>query len=157
MEHAIKETGDEAVAAADTVEDIEFAGWGRESFSIDPCDGAPGMTIRRVNFAQSGCDDFDLWMLFGDVADHADEGAGIEFGFGGNLWAGDTQPELEILLIADENIHMLDDTVQDSNGAFMTARNIPKLGPIVEVERSNCPHGLGSLHGLDNDLGGCRG
>src|SRR4029077_2898219 len=112
-EQTIKKSGGETIATADAIIHVQFAGGGDKSLAVDPGDGAPTVAVGRVDLAQGGGDDLNLGMLLGDLADHADEGARVQLGFGGDFGAGNAQAHLQIFLIADEHIDVFNDSVQD--------------------------------------------
>src|SRR5690348_5513477 len=61
-EKTIEKSGGEAVASADTIQDIQLASRRGECLSIDPRDCAPGMAVRGVYFAQCRGHDFYVRM-----------------------------------------------------------------------------------------------
>ena len=66
-----------------------------------------------MDFAQGGGDHFDFGVFFADAFHHGEEGGGIELGGGGgDFGAGKAEAELEVLLVADEDIDQVDDPAQ---------------------------------------------
>src|SRR5439155_18266141 len=100
-EQSIEEAGGITVAAADTVYHIEFAFERLVRFAVDPGDGAPAMAVGRTDFWQGRGHDFDLRMFLRDVANHSDESARIQFGFGSDLGAGNAEAKLQVLFVAN--------------------------------------------------------
>ncbi len=98
-----------------------------------------------MDLAQGGGDDLDLRMLLDDLVNHPDEGAGVELVLGGDFGAGDAEAQLEVFLVADQDVHVLDDAVEDGDGAVVAAGDVPELGAVVEVEGDD---GAGFLGGL---------
>ena len=78
-EQTVKQTGGEAISAANPIEDVELANRSEECLTVDPGHGAPAMPISRMNFAQGGGDDFYLGVFFEDLINHPEESAGVEF------------------------------------------------------------------------------
>ena len=114
------------------------------------------MAIGRVDFAQRGSDNFDLGMLFGDLVDHCEEGAGIQFGFGGDLRTGDAEAHLQILFVADQDIDIFDNAIENGDSTVMAARDVPEFGAVVEVKRNDRAGRLGGFHAFNDQLGGAR-
>src|SRR4051794_26508456 len=86
---AVKEARGVTIATAHPVIHVQF-GCGRlERFAVDPGDCAPAVAIGRVHFAESGCDDFHLWVFRSHAVHHAEESTGIELGFGSHFGSWD--------------------------------------------------------------------
>src|SRR5262247_1068498 len=80
-QEAVEESRGKAIPAADPVEHVELTSGRDAALATDPGYRAPTVATGRVHLTQSGGDDSDLRVLFGDFVHHAKEGAGIELGF----------------------------------------------------------------------------
>src|ERR1035438_1873448 len=92
-QQTVEETGGEAIAAADAIENVELGDGRGVGLAADPGDGAPTVAVGGVDFAKGSGDDLDLRMLGDGVIDHAEEGGGIKLGPGGDFGAGDRSEE----------------------------------------------------------------
>ena len=117
-QQAVEEAGGKAIAAADAVVNIQFAGRGDDRSCPSIQATAPQLwwlvewTSRRVVATI-----LTLGIFLHNFVDHAKEDARVEFGFRRNLRAGDAQAQLQIFLVADQHIHILHDAADDRLGA----------------------------------------
>ena len=75
------------------------------------------MTIRRVHFPQRRRDDLDLRIFLDDAIDHADEDARIELRLRRDFGARNAEALLQVLFVADEHVHEVDDAAEHLDGA----------------------------------------
>ena len=111
-EQAVDESRGKSVAAADAIEHIQFRGGRGVSLAVDPGHRAPGMAIGGVHLAQGSGHDLHVRQLLHHVVHHAEEHAGIEFRFRRHFGAGNAEPFLQILFIADQHVDILDNAVR---------------------------------------------
>ena len=126
-QQAVDEAGGIAVAATDAVQHVQFARGRHVGLAVDPCHRTPAVAVGGMNLAQRGGHDFHLRMLPAHILHHAKEGAGIQFRPGGHLGSGNAQAQLQVLLVADEDVDVLHDAVEHGDGPVVTADNIPQL------------------------------
>src|SRR5688572_15124481 len=105
-------------------------------------------------FAKSCGYDLDSRVFFDHIIDHAEEGAGIELRLRRDLWATNSESHLQVFFVADQDIDVFHDAVNDRQRALMTAPDIPELGAVIQIERRHHSSGLGCLHRLDDELTG---
>ena len=84
-EQSVKQPRGKSISSANPIPDVQFANRREERLAVDPGRGAPTVPVGGMHFAQGRGDNFYLGMFFSDLVDHSEEGAGIEFGFGGNV------------------------------------------------------------------------
>jgi len=104
-----------------------------------------------VHLAQGRRHDLDLGVPLHDGLDHRHERRGVELRLPLDLGAGKPEPLLQVLLVAHEHVHVLDDAVQRLRRPLRSARGPPQLLAVVEVERHHRPLGPGRLHALDDE------
>src|SRR5690606_5087289 len=97
-------TGSESVAAAYTVDDVEFCRRGGIGLAVHPGHGTPAVTVGGMHFAQGGGHNFHLRVFGDDVVDHAEEGAGIELRLGFDFRPLHAQTLLQVFFVAHDDI-----------------------------------------------------
>src|ERR1035438_6430888 len=88
-------------------------------------------------------------MLFHDLVDHFEEDTRVEFGPGCNLGSCNSQSLLQVLFIANQNIHVLDDTSNHVDCVLIASGDIPELLTEVQVERGDSTSRFGLAHRFD--------
>jgi len=125
IEQAIEKARRVAIAAADAVKHVQLASGRGVGLAVDPCNRAPAMAVGGMNLAQGGGDDLDLRMLLDDLVYHPQEGARVKPVPGGHRGAGDAQPQLQVLFIADQHVHLPHNPIENFHRAVMAAGNVP--------------------------------
>src|SRR3954469_22615437 len=101
LQQSIDEPGGKSIPTTDPIVHVEFGCWSLMGGAVDPCDGAPAMSIGRVYLPKGGGYDLHLRVLLPDLVHHAEEGARVQFRFGCNLWSRDPQAHLEIFFVSN--------------------------------------------------------
>src|ERR1039458_6234701 len=153
-EQTVEETGGEAIAAADAIENVEISDGRGVGLAANPGDGAPTVAVGGVDLTEGGGDDLDFRMLGGGGIDHPEEGGGIELGFGGDFGPGDAEALLQVFFVADQYVDVFDDAVENLDGAGGAAGDAPEFLAVIEVKGHHGAGGFSGLHGFDDDLGG---
>ena len=109
VQQTVEEAGGEAVAAADTIVDIQFRCRRLVGLAVDPGHRAPTMAIGRVDFAQRRRHDLHVRMLRSTLSIMPKKALGSSFDFACNLGSGNAEAQLQILFVAHQNIDILDD------------------------------------------------
>ena len=144
-EQSVNETRREAVAAADAVQDVQFARRRVEGLAVDPGHRPPTVAIGGVNFPQGGGDDSDMGMFLRHAAHHAEKRCRVQAVGRLNLRPRNIKAKLQILLVSDEHVHMLDNAVEHLFGAVVPAGAVPEFGAVIQVERGDGPGRLRRL------------
>ena len=70
---------------------------------------------------------------------------GSSLDLGGSFRSRDAESQLEVFLVPDEHIDILHNAIEDRYGALVAARDVPELGPVIEVEGNHCASRFGGL------------
>ena len=106
------------------------------------------MPIGGVHLAQRCSYHFCLRMFLHYISYHAKKDAGVQLRFGRDLRSRNAQSLLQILLVAHQHIHVLDNAADGFDRALGAALNIPQLLAEIQIKRSHCSCGLGFPHHL---------
>ncbi len=156
VQHSVDQPRGEAVATADAVDDTEFTGRRDGPLPVIPDHGPPLMTVGGFNLPQGGGHHLHIGEVAIDLGDHLEEDSRVELGPLLDIGTLDAQTHLQVLLVADEDIDMLDDSFERALGGLESTDGLPQLAAVVQIEGSNGAVLLGGLHGLDDELGGRR-
>ena len=96
-------------------------------------DGAPEVAVGADDLAQRGGEDRGVGIGLPGPVDHALEAVDLaRQALAARLRALDAQAELEVLLVADEDVGDAGDLVEDRAQLLLAA--LPERGPVVQVE-----------------------
>ncbi len=158
FEQPVEEAGREAVAATDAVQDVERTGRAHVPLAVEPEDSPPIVSIGRMHLAQGRRDQLDVRMLLDDPVDQLEECLGVELRLRRcDVRSADSEAFLEVLLVADQGVHVLDDALDELLAPFRAANGCPELGPVVQVEGGDGTGGLRGLHPFDDQARGGLG
>src|SRR5262245_20984843 len=88
-QQAVEQSRRETIAAADAIKDVEMASGAYEALAVNPQNGRPVVPVCRMNFAQRGRHQLDVWMPLDDAIDHQEKRVWIEVGPGRDIRTGD--------------------------------------------------------------------
>ena len=133
FEDAVEHAADEAVAAADAIEDADGAGFDDVPLVSGGHDGAPFVVVGAFDFAEGGGVGLGVREGFLDSVDHFFEAFDLGFDvFAAGFRAFDAEAELEVFFVADEDVGDAGDFGEDGAEFFFAA--FPEGGAVVEVE-----------------------
>lgn len=107
-----------------------------------------------MDFPQRSGHHLDVGELGSDVSNHAEKGGRVKLALGGHFGARDAQAKLQVLLIANKDVHVVYDALDLGDGPFVPADDIPELGAVVQVKRSGGARCFRGFHPFHNHLGG---
>src|SRR5664280_1662060 len=132
LEDSVQHAADRAVAAADAVEDADGPRLGDVELTVAVYHHAPDVLVDADDLTQRGGDELGVREAGTDPADHLLEGRDLvgETGAAG-FGAFDAEAELEVLLVADEDVALLRDLCERL--AQLGLATLPERGPVVHV------------------------
>jgi len=136
VQHSVDQTRGKAVAAADAVDDTEFACRRDGPLPVVPDHGSPLMAVGGFNLPQGGGHHLHVGEVAVDLGDHLEEGSRVQLGLLLDIGTLDAQSHLQVLLIPDEDIHMLA-TAEPSIHRDDVLRSPERLLAILDEEHWN--------------------
>ena len=153
-QQAIEKSGGKAIAAAHAIENVQIDS-GRQiglpsiqATALQLCQLLE-CTSRRVVATILTCGYFaNAFSIMPKKA------LGSSLDFAATSGPGYAQAHLQVLFVAHQHVHVLDNMRDDRQSALVAAPDIPELGAVVQIEGSDRARRLGRLHGLGDELAG---
>ena len=98
-----------------------------------------------MHFAQRGGHDLDVRKFFHGLVNHRVKRRRVELGFAFHVLAFDAETFLQILLVADQHVHVLHDAAQHLQRLGLAAPDVPKLLAIIQVKRRDRARALAAF------------
>lgn len=157
-EETMDEAGDEAVASADAVEDVEAGVIAAAvEFTLVPGEGAPIIDAGGVDAAEGGGDGLQVGVFLGKLGHERAEGGAFvmeEVGGVGVGWAGFGWGVSED---ADHYIDVRGEAVVEILGGGETTAFLPEGGAVVEVVGDSDAVAFGGFAGFNGEFCGAFG
>src|SRR5262249_5614627 len=122
--------------------------------AINPRKSTPSVAIRGVDLTKRCGNNLNARIFLAYFVHHAEESTGLKFGLRSDFGSGDSQTHLQILFIAYQHIHVLDDSVENRYSMVMASGHVPESGPVIQIKRDYCTRVFGCLHAFDGQFGG---
>ena len=152
-EDGVEETTDKAVAAADTIENGDVAGFNNLPFAFNVGDSAPEMVVGINDLTEGGGESSSVGISSFHAFDHLFEAVDFAFdiltaGFG----SFDLQAELEVFFVTDKHVGERSDFSEDSAEFFFAA--LPEGGAVVQVKADLAAVFLGGAGDFQTEFAG---
>ena len=153
-EESIDEAGGEAVAATDSVEDIDFDLGHVHDLTLIKRNGSPVVAACGARCAKSACDEFEIWIRGGHFAEHLFVGGDGEFRkILRYPFEFDPKHRREVLLITEKEIDFADKGAIDFLGFGFAPDGAPEGIAVIEVVRDWSAVGARDVHRFRGHIG----
>lgn len=158
VEEAVDEAGDEAVAGADAVEDVEAGVVAAAvELALMPGEGAPVVDAGGVDAAEGGGDGLQVGILFGELGHEGAEGGALVVEEVGGVGIGRAGFGWGVCEDADHDVDVGGEAVVEVLGGGEPAAFLPEGGAVVEVVGDGDAVAFGGFAGFDGEFGGAFG
>ena len=155
---SVDEAGGEAVAATDTVEDVDFDLRNIDDLVLVEGNGAPGIAAGGACGAQGAGDEFQIWIRSGDFAEHLFVSSDGEFGkIIGDSLEFDAEHGGEIFFVAEEEVDFANESAVDFLRFCFAADRAPERVAVVEIVGDEGAVSAGGVHGFGRHVSGGSG
>ena len=156
-EQSVDQAGGEAVAAADTVEDVDFDLRYVNDLVLIESDGSPVIAACGAGGAKGAGDQFEVRIGGGYFSKHFFVGFDGKFGeVFGDAFEFDPEHRGKILFVAEKEIDFTDQGAIDFLSLGFAADGAPEGVAVVEVVGDGSAVSAGGVHGFGGDVG-CGG